>query len=199
MGQMREQSKQFILVDFVDKDLEAVTIQINEMIDFVLKIKAEAAKGEQKIKSAVSMISHDMRTPLTSVIGYLQLAEQNCEEEEVLQDIRIALDRAKYCNKLVNDFFELSVIDSKTYTPVMENVDICSVVCEEILANYQDLKKSKLRQYLRQSDEVVLVRADKNVSRGNSESDFQYYKICIRKCEIFSYHGFGSIKSHACY
>ena len=162
-GQMKEQRENFISVDFVDKDLEAVVIQINEMIDSIQLIKVEAAKGEQTMKDSVSMISHDMRTPLTSVIGYLQLAEKNCEEKETLQDIKIALDRAKYCNKLVNDFFELSVIDSNQHNPVMEKVNICEVVCEEILANYLGFEEKGITPIFDQANYAVFVWADRKM------------------------------------
>ena len=44
----------------------------------------------------------------------------------------------------INDFFELSVIDSDTYTPVMEKVNLCEVVCEEILANCLSAERSMI-------------------------------------------------------
>ena len=163
VGQMEELGENFISVDFVDRDLETVALQINKMIDLIQNIKAESIKGENAIKSSISMISHDMRTPLTSVIGYLQLAEKNYDAEEVLQDIRIALDRAKYCNKLVNDFFELSVVDSNQYTPVIEKVNICEVICEEIFANYLGFEKKGIIPMFEQANDVIWVWADKKL------------------------------------
>ena len=161
--QLEEQEENFISVDFVDRDLETVALKINENLALIQKIKAEAVKGEQAMKSSISMISHDMRTPLTSVIGYLQLAEKNCQEKETLQDIKIALERAKYSNKLVDDFFELSVIDSNQYTPVMEKVNICEVVCEEILANYLEFEKKGITPLFEQADDVIGVWADRKL------------------------------------
>lgn len=158
--QLEEQGENFISVDFVDRDLETVALKINENLDLLQKIKAEAVKGEQAMKSSISMISHDMRTPLTSVIGYLQLAKKNCREKETLQDIKIALDRAKYSNKLVDDFFELSVIDSNQYTPIMEKVNICELVCEEILVNYLEFEKKGITPLFEQADDVIGVWAD---------------------------------------
>lgn len=161
--QMEEQSESLVSIEFVDKDLEKVTIKINNMIDSVQTVRAEAMREEQNLRTAISMISHDMRTPLTSVIGYLQLAKKNCKEEETLQDIEIALDRANYCSKLVNDFFELSVIDSDTYTPVMEQVNICEVICEEILANYLSFESRGIVPIFEQADDTILVCADKKL------------------------------------
>ena len=161
--QMQEQNEGLVSVDFVDKDLEAVALHINEKLEQFQKVKVEAVKNEQAMKTSISMISHDMRTPLTSVIGYLQLAEKSCTDEETLQDIKVALDRAKYSNKLVDDFFELSVVDSKQYTPVMEKVNLCEVVCEEILANYLAFEKKGITPMFEQADDEILVLADRKL------------------------------------
>lgn len=161
--QMERQDEGFVSVDFVDKELEAVASNINEKLELLQKVKVDAAKNEQAMKTSISMISHDMRTPLTSVIGYLQLAEKNCKEDEILQDIRIALDRAKYANKLVDDFFDLSVVDSDRYTPVMETVNICEMVCEEILANYLAFEKKGITPLFEQADNEILVWADRKL------------------------------------
>ena len=161
--QMEEQKERFVSIDLIDKDLEAVVVQINELIDFTQMERADARNAEKKLRTAISVVSHDMRTPLTSVIGYLQLAKKNCTEEERLQNIEIALDRAGYCNKLVNDFFELSVIDSDTYVPVMEKVNLCELVCEEILANYVSFEEKGIKPIFEQADDTIFVLADKKL------------------------------------
>lgn len=161
--QMQEQDEGLVSVDFVDKDLEAVALNINKKLELLQRVKVDATKNEQAMKTSISIISHDMRTPLTSVIGYLQLAEKSCKDEETLQDIRIALDRAKYSNKLVDDFFELSMVDSKQYTPVMEKVNLCEVVCEEILANYFAFEKKGITPLFEQADDEIAVWADRKL------------------------------------
>ena len=63
------------------------------------------------------------------------------------------MDRAKYANKLVDDFFELSVVDANQYTPVMEKVNLCEVVCEEIIANYLAFEKKGITPLFKQADD----------------------------------------------
>ena len=160
-AQMREQKESFLSVEFVDKDLEMLVTELNELIDSVKEVRAEAGRDQESLRASISMISHDMRTPLTSVIGYLQLAEKNCKEEESLQEIQIALERAKYCSRLVNDLFEVSVIDLGTDAPDFENVNLCQVVCEEILAAHPQFEERGIRPVFGQADEDILVRADR--------------------------------------
>ena len=98
--------------DFIDADLQNMIVEVNDLYDHIRKIKADGKNDEKKIKESISMISHDMRTPLTSIIGYLQVAEKSYNSEEKDANIDIALDRAKYLNNLVNEFFEISLIES---------------------------------------------------------------------------------------
>ena len=152
-----------VSVEFIDRDLEAAALAINQKLELLQAVKAEAAKNEQALKTSISMVSHDMRTPLTSVIGYLQLAEKSCRKAEALQDIQIALDRAKYANKLVDAFFELSVVDSREYSPVMEKLNLCEVVCEEILANYITFETKGITPLFQQAEDTVPVWADRKL------------------------------------
>ena len=158
--QMREQKESFVSVEFVDKDLEVLVTELNELIDSVKEVRAEAGRDQESLRASISMISHDMRTPLTSVIGYLQLAEKNCKEEESLQEIRIALERAKYCSRLVNDLYEVSVIDLGTDAPDFENVNLCQVVCEEILAAHPQFEERGIIPVFGQADEDIWAWAD---------------------------------------
>ena len=158
--QMREQRESFLSVELIDKDLEMLVTEMNELIDSVKEVRAEAGRDQESLRASISMISHDMRTPLTSVIGYLQLAEKNCKEEESLQEIRIALERAKYCSRLVNDLYEVSVIDLGTDAPEFENVNLCQVVCEEILAAHPQFEDRGIIPVFKQADEDIWVWAD---------------------------------------
>ena len=127
------------------------------------KAKVEISKEQAAFKQAIADISHDIRTPLTSVVGYLQLAEKNGENEEQRADIEIALERAKYCSTLVNDFFELSVIDSKGIEPVMESVDVNDLLCELILANFPNLEAKGITPRFEDSGTPVYAKADKKM------------------------------------
>ena len=57
----------------VDKDIENLVESINLIFDSRQKIVAEKNKNEEKIRQSISNMSHDLRTQLTSIIGYLQM------------------------------------------------------------------------------------------------------------------------------
>lgn len=144
-------------------ELETVVKKINSKIAEEQKAKAQIRKEQDAIKQAIANISHDMRTPLTSVIGYLQLAERSAENDEQRANIRIALERAKHCCSLVDDFFELSVIDANGCDPVMEKIDVNELLCEMILANHPVFEAKRITPRFDYSKEPVYALADRKL------------------------------------
>lgn len=161
--QLDDCGNKVILIELADKNLEEMTAKINSMIDNIQRIKVHEAKRSSTLKSSIADISHDMRTPLTSVIGYLQLVNKECTDDNIRGNIDIALERADYCNRLINDFFELSVIDSQGCTPILGKVDIAGLLCEQILANYPSFSARNITPHFKEADVPVFVSADKNM------------------------------------
>lgn len=147
-------------VDFVDRDLQKLIAEVNALYAEILKIRAESKADENKLKESVSVISHDMRTPLTSIIGYLQLASRSDDKEEAKESINIALERARYLNDLVNDFFELSLIESDQVEIILGDVNLSGIICEEILAESPQIDRKGLVPVFAQQDEDFIVKAD---------------------------------------
>ena len=148
-------------INLVDGDLQSMIAEVNTLYEEILQTKIVTMKEEDRIKESVSMISHDMRTPLTSIIGYLQVAQKSVDREEVDQNVEIALERAKYLNKLVNDFFEISLIDSEQVEINIEKVNLCEIICEEILAESPEIDRKGLEPSFEQSEENIYVSADR--------------------------------------
>jgi signal transduction histidine kinase len=148
-------------MDFIDRDLQNMIAEVNALYGQIMQIKAEGKDEERRIRESVSMISHDMRTPLTSVIGYLQVAERADNEEEKNANIKTALERARYLNSLVNDFFDLSLIESEQTDIKIETVNLSEIICEEILAGSPEIDKKGIEPVFEQSDQNIYIKADK--------------------------------------
>lgn len=125
-------------ISLLDKDTENLASEINNLIDLYLQSNIEKKSAERELKQAVANMSHDLRTPLTSILGYIQLMETDgVTEEEKKQYLTIAKDRAKRLQILLNDFFELSIIESVDYSLKLESLKINNIV-EEIVMNLYD-------------------------------------------------------------
>ncbi|MCM1155398.1 MAG: HAMP domain-containing histidine kinase [Roseburia sp.] len=157
---LERQEEAALSIELGDRDVERMTALVNEIFERLLHTQAEAGKSEAALRASIALISHDMRTPLTSVIGYLQLAGKNCKEADTLKNIRIAEERAIYCNRLVNDFFELSIVDSGEYEPQMSKLDIGEILCEQILANYPNFEQKKITPEFEQAGRTFYINGD---------------------------------------
>ncbi len=135
----------------------------DELLERIQQTVIKSNASSAALKSSIADISHDMKTPLTSVIGYLQLAEKECEDEKMEEIIKICLERTCYLNALINNFFELSVIESQGCTSKMESVDVAGMICEQILANYPIFEGKNITLHFEDSDKMVIVYADPNM------------------------------------
>jgi len=91
-------------------ELEFMEVKLNE-VKQTLKQRAEQAKREEQRKNdLVVYLAHDIRTPLTSVIGYLSLLDEapDMPTEQRAKYTRITLDKAIRLEKLINEFFEIT-------------------------------------------------------------------------------------------
>lgn len=161
--QLRVEQTRLVTVAFIDDDMEAVVLEINKLLERLQQTIIKCSAPSAVLKSSIADISHDMKTPLTSVIGYLQLAEKECEDEKIREIITICLERTHYCNAMINDFFELSVMESQGCTPKLERVDVAGIICEQILANYPIFEGKNISPHFDDLDRIVMVSADPNM------------------------------------
>lgn len=163
-SEMADKSDESIInVDFVDRDLQGMILEVNRLYGNITEIKRESKRQERAIRDSVSMISHDMRTPLTSVIGYLQMAKRSGDPAEIDENIATALERAQYLKGLINDFFELSLIGSGQTRAVPERLNLSEMICEEILAQSPEIDVRGIEPCFEQADTNIYVQADRKM------------------------------------
>ena len=100
-----------------DKDMKRLANDINRTLKEVRQAYHRYREGDREIKLAVTNISHDLRTPLTAICGYLSFIKKLDKSEEMERYFDIIEDRTLYMKKLTEELFEYSVIISSE-TPV---------------------------------------------------------------------------------
>lgn len=102
-----------------------------EQIEHEISLRKQS---EENRKQLVLDISHDIKNPLTSIVGYAELAlNKSCEsKEEIAAYLKIIYENGMRANKLIMDLFELSKMESPEFVPAMMPVDICEYVREEM-------------------------------------------------------------------
>src|SRR5699024_6325527 len=76
-GYNNRKTNKKIDMKLLDNDIENLGSEINQLIDLHVKENMEKIRFENELKQAVSNMSHDLRTPLTSILGYIQMAESD--------------------------------------------------------------------------------------------------------------------------
>jgi signal transduction histidine kinase len=145
----------------LDKEIESIASEINNLIDLHIQSNAEKKFAERELRQAIANISHDLRTPLTSILGYIQLMEgDEVTEEERNQYLKIAKDRTKRLQILLNDFFELSIIESVDYSLKLESLNINNIVEETIMNLYNQFNEKQIIPSIEIPSEVYAVPYD---------------------------------------
>jgi len=123
-----------------DKDICELCNNINSVLDERRRIAVECEKSNAEFKRAITNISHDMRTPLTSALGYIQmLADENLPDEKRAEYIGIVESRLKSLSALMNNLFEFAKIIENNAEPELQKVNIANTVRDALSEFYGEL------------------------------------------------------------
>jgi signal transduction histidine kinase len=99
-------SKKKLDLTYFDKDFEELASEINDQIDLTFQAYAEKQRTENELKQAIANISHDIRTPMTSILGYIQFLEMSdISSDKKAEYIAIIKNGAGRLKVLLEDFF----------------------------------------------------------------------------------------------
>ena len=96
-----------------DKDMRELADSINKQLKILRKEHLRFRQGDSELKNAVTNISHDLRTPLTAISGYLELLKREEKSADAERYIGIIADRTELMKQLTNELFTYSVILSE--------------------------------------------------------------------------------------
>lgn len=126
--QIKEKRK--IRVSLSNRDIEELAYAINQKDALHKKLQVQIKQEEEQLKQSISNISHDLRTPLTSIQGYLTLLQECEDKQEQDQYIKIIKAKTDYLTNLVQEFYDLSVVENEQFDVECEKVDINRIVTD---------------------------------------------------------------------
>lgn len=155
-----------ITVQLINKNLEKLTHSINQLIESKNKSHADKVSILHQQKKLIANMSHDLRTPLTSILGYLQLIKMDaCSDVEKTSYIISAERRAKVLEKLLNDFYELSVIDSIDYKLKQNKINLTNITQDMLLDRYEEFNEKNLEVTMNIDDNLCIIADEDAVRR----------------------------------
>ena len=157
--QLNEKSprRHSISAQLFDKSTESLALTINQLLEEHSQTLLDAEKSHQYLKNSIADISHDMRTPLTSIIGYLQLLKRSDLDNEQSQNLNIALEKSQYLRKLLSDFHRVAVLHADDTVAVLEKVDLAGIVSEIILDSANEFSQRDIVPIFNQSDVPMFI------------------------------------------
>lgn len=159
-----------ITVSSVDGSVRKVAARLNKQLRGLRARRIRYENGDRELKEAVTNISHDLRTPLTSISGYLELLSQEEKSETVEKYLDIIDNRTQTLKELTEELFRYAVILAQDEI-TLEMLDIKAVLEESILSFYGAMNEAGIvpelsitkNSVIRQSNRAALSRIFGNI------------------------------------
>ncbi len=153
-----DKTRKRINISLSRRSLVRLCNAVNFNIDKQEQARIEIQQHEDKLKQSIAGISHDLRTPLTSIIGYLTMLNDKGIKDEYID---IITHRAKALSELVNDFYELTVLEDEDYSLDCERLDIVALLTECIIGSYTLFEEKGIKPAISIPDYAVHVFSER--------------------------------------
>lgn len=168
---LSEDTNILISVSSGDRHIRLFASELNKHLRTLRKERHRFIQGDLELKNAVTNISHDLRTPLTAIYGYLDLLEQEKKTENTERYISVIRNRVELLTQLTEELFRYSVITSTEGNAIREPVVVNGVLEESIASFYAALSERHItpniqipeKRVIRTLDRSALVRVFSNL------------------------------------
>lgn len=152
-------SDERIMLFIENKELIELVAQINRLLENHLIVKADYRRSEIASKRMLSNISHDIKTPMTVILGYLEIMRIN---GEITQEMLVKIEqKAQSVMALINQFFTLAKLEAGDIDIELSKVDICEICRESILDFYEILTKADFQVDIGLPENSVYIQGNK--------------------------------------
>ena len=140
---------------------EELLAEVNRLLALRMEDRAEGRAREKELRRQISNVSHDLRTPLTSILGYLQLLEDDTlSPEDRKTYLGVVGSRAQALQRLITSFYDLSRLEGGEFPLEKERVDLRGVLAELLASFYQDFTDAGFDMRVDLDEHVPAVCAD---------------------------------------
>ena len=143
---MNDQTDEQILLYTSNSQMKSLLIQINRLLEQNKKKETNFHSVERSMRKMLSNISHDLKTPLTVILGYMEIILHDStinreKEKTMLQTVRL---KAEEVLELINRFFDLVKLESDDVHLEMSKIEIGEICRKTILDYYEILTKKEI-------------------------------------------------------
>jgi len=149
------------------KDMLELGAEMNRLADFFQAALERTKFLEEERRRMISNISHDLRTPLTSLLGYVEALrnDETLTEKEKRDFLRIAAEKGDDLLGLIQEFFELARLEEEHDEIVLQKIDLAELARVVLLDFYPDFTKLSITPSVSIPDRPVYVKANMDYIR----------------------------------
>ena len=157
---LRTDTNTLISISIGDSSVQLLASRINRQLRALRKERLKLQTGNDELTTAVTNISHDLRTPLTAICGYLDLLEQEPQSEKTGRYLAVIRERTDAMRSLTEELFRYSVITATTDELCMEEVFLNDILEQSLAGFYGALSARGITPELQMPEEKVVRRLD---------------------------------------
>jgi signal transduction histidine kinase len=143
-------------------DIKVLAENINSISNQLKNRTIEERKAQKTKNDLITNVSHDLRTPLTSIMGYLEIIDSDKYYDEVTLRYyaNIAYEKSKSLNLLINDLFELTKMQNNTIKLDKNDINLVELLGQVVAYFEVQFKNSNMESRVNFSDDKLIVNAD---------------------------------------
>lgn len=148
-----------------DDEFSVMAASLNKMVGDLRDLMDKEREAERTKNELITNIAHDLRTPLTSIIGYLELLSKDGVIDQELQKkyIGIAYVKTKRLEKLIEDLFGFTKLNYGKISMNVSKVDVIKLLSQLLEEFYPSFMDKNLSYELQSNVPVQIVSADANL------------------------------------
>ena len=157
-----ENTRQPLNIELFNKTITNLSKNINRCLKLEEKRRLESINDQKQFKELISNISHDLRTPLTSIKGYQQLLEKTPLDKHQVQLLKTSQKSTDELGLLIENFIEYSYLVTAKTDPNLEKININNLIVECVLSYIAIFEEKNLNVNIKETP-PVFVLGDKNM------------------------------------
>ena len=195
---LESDTNNIVTISSLDKDIKNLTINLNKNLVELRKQNLQYKNGNQELKKIITNISHDLRTPLTALKGYIDLIKQEKLSDNQKKYLKIIQKKSDEITELTGQLFEFSkIVDTLENNINIKKEECCiNEILEETLVNFYSIFKEKSiiptikitdKKMYKTINKVSIVRIFENILSNVSKYSNGNFKVEMNEDGIITF------------
>ncbi|MCC8026375.1 MAG: HAMP domain-containing histidine kinase [Clostridium sp.] len=148
-----------------DDEFSSMASNLNKMVEDIRELMDKEREAERTKNELITNVAHDLRTPLTSIIGYLELLAGNTRIEPEMQHkyIEIAYGKARRLEKLIEDLFGFTKLNYGKISMHVAQLDVVKLLSQLLEEAYPNFVDKNLSYDFQSNVPAKVITADGNL------------------------------------